>query len=95
MIITNPQDYKFLRFEKSHLKMKKYNAVLLNKKTKKERRVPFGQRGYEQYNDTTGLGLYTKVNHLDKNRRRLYRIRHDGEQFNKYSSGYFSYYYLW
>jgi hypothetical protein len=95
MIIHNPQDYKFLRFEKSHLKTKKYNAVLLNKKTKTERRIPFGQRGYEQYKDTTGLGLYSKVNHLDKNRRRLYRIRHDGEQFNKYSSGYFSYYYLW
>ena len=40
------------------MKTKKYNAVLLNKK---ERRVPFGQRGYQQYKDSTGLGIYTKV----------------------------------
>ena len=95
MIIPNPKNYKFLHFEKSHLSNKKYNAVLLNKTTKKEKRVPFGQKGYQQYKDNTGLDIYTKVNHLDKERRRLYRNRHDGEQYNKFSSGYFSYYFLW
>ena len=95
MILENPEKYKFLRFEKSHLKNKKYNAVLLNKETGKERKVPFGAIGYEQYKDSTDLNLYSKLNHLDKDRRKRYRERHKGEDKNKFSSGYWSYKYLW
>jgi len=95
MIIENPSNYKFVKFEKSHLSTKKYNAILLNKKTGKNKKVPFGQKGYEQYKDTTGLGAYTKFNHLDKKRRQLYRNRHKGEETKKFSSGYWSWYYLW
>lgn len=95
------QDYAFKKFEKSKRKGKKYNAVLLNKKTKREVRVPFGGiypdgKPYEQYEDSTGLGLYTNYNHRDEKRRENYRKRHKG--FLKdgfYSASYFSYFYLW
>jgi hypothetical protein len=93
MIITNPKSYEFLGFEKSRNKYKKYDAILY--KNNRYKRVPFGASSYQQYKDTTGLGLYTKLNHNDKERRRLYRLRHAGEQKNLYSSGYFSWYYLW
>jgi hypothetical protein len=68
---------------------------LLNKESGKERKVPFGAIGYEQYKDSTGLNLYSKLNHLDKDRRKRYRERHKGEEKNKFSSGYWSYKYLW
>lgn len=95
MIIANPENYKFVKFVRSHLKQKKYDAILMNKKTGRLRKVPFGQKGYQHFKDTTGLGLYSRYDHLDKERRRRYRLRHEGEQYRKYSSGYFSYKYLW
>jgi hypothetical protein len=95
MILENPEKYKFLRFEKSHLKNKKYDAVLLNKETGRERKVPFGSVFYQQYKDSTGLNVYSKLDHLDKDRRKRYRERHKGEEKNKFSSGYWSYKYLW
>lgn len=55
--------YKFINFENSHIKTKKYNAVL-QKKTGKYVRVPFGARGYEQYKDSTGLGLYSSDSYI-------------------------------
>jgi hypothetical protein len=75
------KEYTFVKFEKSHLKDKKYNAVLKNKKTGREVRVPFGairENGvpYPQYKDSTGLGLYSKYDHNDKARRDRYRARH-------------------
>jgi hypothetical protein len=100
-------DYKFLRFEKSKKEGKKYNAVLIrrtpnpNKKTGREVRVPFGDKNYEQYKDTTGLGLYSHLNHLDSKRRTAYRIRHakDGKALPSkegyYSPGAFSMSVLW
>lgn len=95
MIIKDNEKYKFLFFEKSHLKSKKYNAVLLNKKNERERRVPFGSSISEHYKDNTGLGKWSHKDHNDKERRRLYRARHRGEEKNKFSSGYFSWKYLW
>ena len=95
MIIQNPEDYRLVKFEKSHLQGKKYNAVLVNKKTGRERRVPFGALGYEQYRDSTGLALYRLQDHGDINRRRLYKLRHAREEMNKFSSGYFAMKYLW
>ena len=94
MKIDNPSRYKFLRFERSRNTSKKYDAILLNKDTNKEKRVPFGAKGYEQYKDKA-LGLYSKYDHNDKKRRELYRKRHFGEDKDKYSSGYFAYKYLW
>ena len=95
MIINNPQDFKLVRFEKSKTSFKKYDAILMNKKTGMLQRVPFGDNRYPQYKDKVPLGLYRKSDHNDKERRRRYRLRHAGEDKNKFSSGYFSWKYLW
>jgi hypothetical protein len=57
---------------------KKYRVVVENKKTKKKRTIQFGSASYKHYKDNSPLGLYTKQNHLDKNRRRRYFLRHSG-----------------
>ena len=96
MIVDHPEDYTLVGFERSHVKVKKYDAILKNKRTRKvQKRVPFGAIGYEQFKDSTGRGLYTHVNHGDPKRRRNYRTRHHGENKRKFSSGYFSWKYLW
>lgn len=94
MIIKNPQDYKFIKFEKSKQKNKKYNAILYNYKTKRFKRVPFGDIRYEQFRDKTGLGLYSHLNHLDEKRKKKYYNRH-GKKATKFSSKWFSHKYLW
>ena len=66
---------------------KKYDAYVNNKK------YSFGSRLYEQFNDA--IGYYKDLNHYDKKRRANYRARHKHDKLNEYSSGYFSYYYLW
>jgi len=89
-------DYKFKGFEKSDAQNKKYNAIIVDKITKKETRIPFGDSRYSQYKDVTGLGLYSKNDTLDKKRRDLYRLRHAKDLKDGYfSPGYFAYYYLW
>ena len=95
VVIENPNEYRFVKFEKSKTKNKKYDAILQNKNTGRLRKVSFGDKRYKQYKDQTGLGLYSNLNHLDKSRRERYRTRHQGEEQNKYSSGWFSFYYLW
>jgi len=95
MIVDTPTDYKLLKFARSHSRGKKYDAILVNRRTRKEKRVPFGALGYEQYRDSTGLGLYSRSNHGDLKRRKRYRRRHAGENTRKFSSGYFSWKYLW
>ena len=94
------QEYKFVRFIKSKNKRKKYSAILQNKKTKREVKVDFGAikpdgTPYEQYKDSTGLGLYSKYNHNDKKRRDSYRARHKNDNLNEYSAGYFAWHFLW
>ena len=91
--------YKFIGFEKGSYP-KKYNAILQNRETKREVKVPFGDRNLPQYKDSTGLGLYTKKNTLDKNKRRQFRARFSGlkqsQNWNKeFTSLYFSWRFLW
>ena len=96
MVYYSKKDYKLVKFEKSHTKHKKYDAIIENKETKKDKKVPFGDKRYEQYQDTTGLGIYSNKDHKDKKRRLNYRKRH--ETYIKkdfYSPGYFSLKYLW
>jgi hypothetical protein len=87
-----------LDFKKSTRKDKKYMV-----RTPKGKLIHFGQIGFEQFKDSTGLGLYSHLDHGDKNRRRLYRLRHraiktkDGKPAykDKESSSYYSWNYLW
>ena len=95
MIVSHPEEFKFLRFEKSRNKTKKYDALIQHVKTGKIKRVPFGMKGYAQYKDKTGLGLYSSLDHGDLKSRKNYRKRHFGEDKNKFSSGYFSWKYMW
>jgi len=80
---------------------KKYQAILPDGS-----KVSFGDRRYEHYKDsvpvTQGGGLYSHLNHLDKQRRKRYRTRHANIMVNnkraidiKYSPAWFSYHYLW
>lgn len=90
-------DYTLVRFERSHLPNKKYDAVLRNRHTGKLTRIPFGDSRYEQFKDTTGLGLWSHKDHGDNVRRRAYWDRHrkDMDYNDIFTAGYFSKKYLW
>ena len=94
MIVENPESYRFVRFEKSYNRTKKYDAILRHKQTGREKRISFGAMGYEHFHDKA-LGIYKSLNHNDPKRRALYRQRHQGEDKRKFSSGYFAWKYLW
>ena len=68
-------------------KHKKYDAIVNNKK------YSFGDNRYQHYYDK--IGYYSHLNHFDRIRRLNYRNRHKNDKLNEFSSGYFSYYYLW
>ena len=94
------REYKFVKFERSTNPKKKYDAVLKHKETGREVRVRFGDKSLPQYKDTTGLGLYSKKDTLDKNKRRQFRARFSGTKQtadfkNYYSPMYFSWNKLW
>lgn len=72
---------------KSTRQHKKYMATFSNGKT-----VHFGDNRYQQYKDSA-LGIYTKLNHGDAERRRRYYMRHG--KAKKYSAKWFSHKYLW
>lgn len=96
MVYFSKTEYKFVRFEKSKTKHKKYDAIIQNKKTSREKHLPFGDVRYQHFKDSTGLNIYSHLDHNDNDRRRLYRARH--KQFLKngyYSPSYYSFYYLW
>jgi len=85
-------------FKKSTRKNSKYMV-----KTPKGKWIHFGSSSMEQYKDSTGLGLYSHLNHLDKDRRKRYLARAKGIK-NKQgeltwkdpeSSNYYSIKYLW
>ena len=86
-----------MNFKKSTRPGKKY-MVVVNGKT-----IHFGDSSSEQYKDTTGLGLYTHLNHNDEKRRASYLARAKGIRNkageltwkDKNTSNYFSVKYLW
>jgi len=57
---------------------KKYTAIVKNMKTKKTRKIHFGDRRYQQYKDRTPLKLYKRKNHNTRKRMRNYFNRHSG-----------------
>ena len=88
--------YQFVKFQKSKVKNKKYAAILKNKQTGRTVIVNFGDTRYEQYEDSTGLGLYEHLDHNDKKRRSSYISRHKIHlRPGYYSPAFFSYNYLW
>lgn len=65
--------------------------------------IHFGQKGYQQYRDSTPLRKYKSLDHRDKKRRDAYRARHgqvlkrDGTPayLDKNQPAYWSWHYLW
>jgi hypothetical protein len=99
-----------ITFRKSRKKGKKYDAIIPAKLWNKYRTplanrdkiISFGALGYQHYKDL--IGSYSKLDHLDKYRRRLYRARHAAIfQANsrtpsyqiRYTPAWFSWRYLW
>ena len=88
---------EFIKFQRSKNKKKKYDALIKNKETGNINRVSFGSRNplMEHYRDTTGLGLYSSLDHLDKKRRDNFRKRMSCDTAKKMTARYFSCNYLW
>jgi len=96
MVSVSMNEYSLKGFRKSKSKNKKYDALLVNKKTGRSKTIPFGDKRYQHYKDSTGLGLYSNLNHGDKERRKKYKQRHQGFiKQGQYSAAYFSMRYLW
>ena len=87
--------FVFVKFQKSNTKGKKYDAILFDKISKRRQTIPFGSNIHDQYYDSTGLGLYKRLNHLDRKRRASYLARHADTMKKKYSPSWFSAKYLW
>ena len=85
-------------FLESSRKGKKYMVI-----TPKGKFVHFGQKSAQQFKDSTGLGLYSHLDHGDEERRRRYLARAKGIKNkqgkltwnDKESSNYYSIRWLW
>ncbi|MCH9622041.1 MAG: hypothetical protein S4CHLAM20_14750 [Chlamydiia bacterium] len=55
--------------------------------------IHFGQAGAEHYHDKIGKLSY--LNHGDPKRRKSYRARHNGEQYDKDKAGWWAWHKLW
>ena len=90
------KDYDIVKFRRSESKNKKYDALIQHKRNDKIYIIPYGDTRYQHYKDSTGLGLYSNLDHNDKARRALFRLRHK-PNYNKnyYSPAYMSWNYLW
>lgn len=74
---------------KSPYKDKKYRVVLSDGSYR-----DFGNSHYQQYRDSTPLGLYSNLDHRDERRRALYYKRHK-TNYGKYTPDWLSKKYLW
>lgn len=87
-----------VEFKKSTRKNNKYMV-----KTPSGKWIHFGQRTAQHFKDSTGLGLYSHLDHGDKKRRASYLARAKGIKNkqgkltwkNKESSNYYSIKFLW
>jgi hypothetical protein len=58
--------------------------------------LSFGDKRYEQYKDSTPLKHYSHLDHNDKERRRLYKIRHKNDHIDDPNyPGFWSDKFLW
>lgn len=91
------KDFDFLGFKKSNKKDKMYSAIIREKKDKQNIKIiDFGHSGYMNFQDKTGLNLYSHLIHNDIKRRERYRKRAAHLVKDEYySPSYFSYYFLW
>ncbi len=74
-------------------KDKKYDVYFKTPYGNKTINVSFGDIHYQQYHDK--IGYYATLDHMNKKRRDRYRSRHQNDDLDHLTPGYFSYYYLW
>ena len=86
--------FRLLRFERGS-GFKKYNAIIEDKKTKRRQKIPFGDKRHQQYKDSTGLKLYSRLDHGDPERRKNYKARHEKTRHKKWSASWFADTYLY
>ena len=87
-----------MKFIKSPVKYKKYRVISPQGKI-----IDFGDNRYQHYKDQTDLKLYSKLDHLNDERRNKYRaraskIKNKNNQLtynNSEYANYYSYNYLW
>lgn len=72
---------------------KKYNALIYDDSGNLIKKIPFGDKRYQQFHDK--IGLYKHLDHHDNKRRLNYQSRHKNDKLNEFSPGYFSWHYLW
>jgi hypothetical protein len=87
--------FRHIRFERSKTRNKKYDGIIEDKITKRQQRVPFGDNRYEQYRDSTGLKLYSRLDHNDTKRRADYKVRHEKTRHKIFSASWYADNYLW
>lgn len=70
-------EYALIGFRKSTQAKKKYDAIIRNKMTGEEKVIAFGSGDplMGQYKDSTGLGIYSYLDHNDEKRRQSFRKR--------------------
>lgn len=85
-------DHELIVFQiaKPTQKHKKYKAEVFW--DGRRRWIHFGDNRYDQYKDSTGLGLWSHLDHNNKQRRELYHKRH---HFNNGVASQLSKMYLW
>ena len=92
------KDYDLVGFKISTNPNKKYDAFIKNKNTGRLVKIGFGSRFplMEHYKDQTGIGAYSKLDHLDDVRRQAFRnrFRHSYDP-DYFSPLYMSWRYLW
>jgi hypothetical protein len=89
-------EWELIAFEKAPAADKKYCAILKERISGRKASVPFGRPGYWHYKDVTGLGLYSKLDHHNDERRKRVRERFSGCVMPQmYSPQFFSFFYLW
>ena len=87
--------FRFIKFQKAKDPLKKYEAIIEDVKTRRRQRVPFGSSAFQQYRDSTGLKIYSRLDHNDEKRRQDYLARHEKTRHKKWSPSWFSSVFLW
>ena len=95
MVRIEADRFRFIKFQKARDPKKKYEAVIEDVKTRERQRVPFGSSIHDQYRDSTGLKLYSRVDHNDEKRRQNYLARHEKTRHKKWSASWLSSVFLW
>ena len=95
MVKIEADRFRFIKFQKAKNTSKKYDAIIEDVKTRRRQTVPFGDVRFQQFSDSTGLKLYSRLDHNDEKRRQNYLARHEKTRHKKWSPSWWSSVFLW